>query len=80
MRSIRLDLPALHEYTEAVAEAAQDWLSSLTPEDLDRTVETPFGERKLAEAVEVLVEWHINAHCGEIASLKGCLGAQGYGF
>ncbi|HDQ71496.1 MAG TPA: DinB family protein [Chloroflexi bacterium] len=80
MRTIRVDLPVLHAYAQAVAGAAQGWLESLTPDDLDREIETPVGALKLAEMIETFVIWHVNAHCGEIAALKGCQGAKGYPF
>ena len=80
MQTIRVDLPALHDYAKAVAEALQDWLSSLTPEDLERTLDTPIGEYTLAQMLDVFVVWHIIAHCGEISALKGCQGAPGYPF
>jgi len=80
MRTIRVNLPALHDYTRAVADAIRAWLASLTPEDLERTVNTPIGEHTLSQMLEVFVIWHINAHCGEIAALKGCLGVRGYPF
>jgi hypothetical protein len=79
-RTIRVDLAALHEYAHAVAEAAQAWLCSLGTADLERRIDTPIGELALAEMVETFVIWHINAHCGEIAALKGCQGAKGYPF
>jgi len=80
MRKIRVNLPTLHKYAQAVAETAQGWLASLTPEDLERTVETPIGELNLAQMVETFIVWHINAHCGEISAMKGCQGARGYPF
>lgn len=80
MRAIRVDLAALHTYTGAVVEAVQCWLASLKPEDLDRELETPIGKLSVGKMLETFVAWHINAHCGEIAALKGCLGATGYGF
>jgi hypothetical protein len=80
MLSIQVDLPELHAYSQAVAEAVQAWLSTLSPEDLDRPVENPMGEMNLGQVLEMFVIWHINAHCGEIAALKGCLGAKGYPF
>jgi len=80
MQTIRVNLPALHEYARATAAALHGWLGSLTPEDLDRTISTPIGEHNLAQVVETFITWHINAHCGEISALKGCLGAQGYPF
>jgi hypothetical protein len=80
MRAIRVDLPALHDYARAVGEAVQDWLDSLAPEDLERRIETPIAEYSLAQLLDTFVVWHINAHCGEIAALKGCQGAKGYPF
>jgi hypothetical protein len=80
MRTLRVDLPALHEYARTLAEAMRGWLSSLKPEDLERSVRTPVGELNLAQLLETFVIWHINAHCGEISALKGCQGARGYPF
>lgn len=80
MRTIRVDLPALHDYTKAVAGAAQGWLASLAPEDLERKIDTPIGELNLGQLLETFVIWHVNAHCGEISALKGCQGAKGYPF
>lgn len=80
MRAIRVDLTALNDYAKAVAEALQGWLGSLTPEDLERAIETPIGEYTLAKMLDIFVIWHINSHCGEISALKGCQGAKGYPF
>jgi hypothetical protein len=80
MLSIQVDLPELHAYAAALAEALQEWLSSLTVEDLGRVLETPMGELTLGQMIETFVIWHINAHCGEISALKGCLGVKGYPF
>jgi len=80
MRAIRVDLEALDQYTRAVAQATQGWLSTLTPEDLERKMQTPIGELTVAQMLETFVIWHVNAHCGEISALKGCQGARGYPF
>lgn len=80
MSTVRVDLPVLHEYAEAVASAIGDWLASLEPEDLSRTIQTPIGELSLAQLLSTFVIWHVDVHCGEIAALKGCQGAQGYPF
>ena len=50
----------------------------LTPEDLERTIETTMGELSLAQMLEAYVIWHINVHCGEISAIKGCQGLTGY--
>ena len=80
MRAIRVDLPAAHGYAQALSESLDDWLASLTPEDLERRVKIPFDEFGLGQLLALFVVWHINAHCGEIAALKGCQGAKGYPF
>ena len=80
IRDVRVDLPAMHEYSKAVAKAIKGWLASLTPEDLERKIDTPIGELNLGQLLEAFGAWHINAHCGEIAALKGCQGAKGYPF
>ena len=54
--------------------------SSLAPEELGRKINTPIGELNLAQTIDTFVIWHVNAHCGEIAALKGCQGAKGYPF
>jgi hypothetical protein len=82
LRAIRVgvsvDLPALHDYARATAQALLDWLASLTPEDLERTIETRYGEFNLGQVLESFIIWHINAHCGEISALRGCQGLKGY--
>jgi hypothetical protein len=75
---VRVDLPALHEYAHATAQTLLAWVASLTPEDLERTIETPYGEYNLGQMLESFIIWHINAHCGEISALKGCQGLKGY--
>lgn len=76
MLSIQVNLPALHAYTEAVAEAVQALLSTQSPKDLERRID----KYNVGELLERRVIWHINAHCGEIAALKGCQGVKGYPF
>jgi hypothetical protein len=80
MQDVQVDLPALHEYARNVRTAAQDWLASLSPADLEQTVETAFGKFNLGQFLDAYIIWHINAHCGEISALKGCQGAKGYPF
>jgi hypothetical protein len=80
MRSVRIDLPAMHDYTQAVAQATQEWVASLEPKDLERTMTTPIGELNLGQMLQAFVVWHVDAHVGEISALKGCQGAKGYPF
>ncbi len=78
MRDVQVELSELHEQARKVRTAAQDWLSTVTPADMERKIETSIGELCFGEMLEAYVIWHINAHCGEIAALKGCQGLKGY--
>ena len=80
LHEVKVELSSLHGYAKAVQEAAQNWASTLTPSDLETKVQTPIGELTMAQMIEIYIIWHINAHCGEIAALKGCQGVQGYPF
>lgn len=75
---VRVDLSALHDYARATARTILDWLASLTPEDMLRTVPTPIGDQTLGQVMEVFIIGHINCHSGEISALRGCQGLQGY--
>jgi hypothetical protein len=75
---LRVDLLALHNYAHATAQTVLDWVASLTPEDLERMIPTPFGDYNQGQFLEYFIVWHINVHCGEIAVLRGCQGLQGY--
>jgi hypothetical protein len=78
MQDVQADLADLHGCAGQVLSTAQNWLSSLAPKDLERRELTTAGELNIAQAVELFLIWHINAHCGEISALKGCQGLKGY--
>jgi uncharacterized damage-inducible protein DinB len=78
MQDAQRDLSELHAYAGQVRRTAQNWLSSLTPQDLERKTRTTAGEINEGQALELFVIWHISAHCGEISALKGCQGLKGY--
>ncbi len=75
---LRVDPPELHDYARATAQTLQDWVASLTLEDLERTIPTPIGDYDLGPFLEFFIIWHINTHVGEISALKGCQGLKGY--
>jgi hypothetical protein len=78
LHEVETALPDLHQRAVEVRKAYQDWISSLTPEDLEVQMATTVGPLNVGQVVEVYVAWHINVHCGEISALKGLQGAQGY--
>ena len=78
MQDVQVELSELHAYADQVRSTAQNWLSTLTPADLERRRHTTVGEMNEGQMLELFVVWHINAHCGEISALKGCQGLKGY--
>jgi len=78
MQDVQVDLSELHELAGNVKNKTQDWVSSLTPADLARKIDTTIGELTVGQMLEIYIIWHINVHCGEISALKGCQGAKGY--
>lgn len=82
-RRVQVDLTAAREYAQAVYKNTSDYISSLTDDDLQRTIDLTamgLGKQSLGWVLGNIVIWHINAHCGEVSCLKGLQGAKGYPF
>ena len=82
-RRVQVDLPALKEYAQAVYANTGEYLSGLTPEDLDTPIDLSalgFGPSNVGWVLSALVVGHVNNIAGEISCLKGLQGAQGYPF
>lgn len=80
-RRVRVDLPEMQAYTQAVYAATGDYLSSLTSEDIDQTIDLSnlgMGQVTRAWVLSRLVIGHADNICGEISCLKGLQGVQGY--
>jgi hypothetical protein len=75
-----IDLPALRDYAQAVYQATDAYLASISDEELNRPVdmsEVGLGQQTVASAIGLAL---LNGalHCGEIACLKGLQGLVGY--
>jgi DinB superfamily len=82
-RRVRVDLPALTAYAQAVYGATDAYIASLSDMDLDRELDLSgvgFGTQKLGWVLNFLVLNHIGTETGEISALKGIQGAKGYPF
>ena len=79
-RRVRVDLPALREYTQAVYAATDDYVASLTDAELNRLVPGPLGDVPISWALSNLILAHIHEMMGEMSCLKGIQGAKGYPF
>lgn len=78
LHEVQADLLDLHQHASDVRAAYINWVSTLNPEDLDVVMNTNVGRLNVGQTVEIYIVWHINVHCGEISTLKGCQGAKGY--
>ena len=82
-RRVKVDLPSLKGYAQAVYKSTGEWLASLSAADLERAIDLTgwgLGKQSLAWVLGNILIWHIDAHCGEISCLKGLQGAKRYPF
>ena len=82
-RAFRCDPQPLEEYAQTVFANMDDYLSSLTPADLDREVDFTsigLGKMPLGRFLLTMVLGNTFAHTGEISALKGLRGEKGYAF
>ncbi|MBI5285493.1 MAG: DinB family protein [Chloroflexi bacterium] len=78
---VRVDIKALDRYAEAVGRSTDEFLASLTPDDLDRAVDLSafgFGQRSLGWVMGAGVLGHVLSHWGEISALNGLQGRKGF--
>lgn len=80
-KSVRIDMPALRAYGQAVFANTESYIASLTPEDLDREIDLTnagLGKMPLGVFISAVTLANTNWHCGEISLLKGLQGLKGY--
>ena len=82
-RRVRVDLPTLRAYAQAVYANTDAYVAALAPEDLDRQLDLSnldIGLVNLAWVLSNFVVGHVHDIMGEISCLKGLQGAKGYPF
>ena len=80
-QTVKVELPALRQYAQAVYANALAFVDSLTEEDLERKIDLSFigfGEQTLSWCLSAVVEGHLRDLGGEIATVKGLQGLKGY--
>jgi hypothetical protein len=80
-RELRIDIDAFRRYAAAVCSAAEQYIASLTPADLDRAVDLSalgFGQQTLGWVLGAGVLGHVLSHWGEICALNGLQGGRGF--
>ncbi len=81
-RRVQVDLDSTHAYAQAVYEATDGHLASLTDEDLNRPMDLSalgLGPQTVGFFLSLLL-FNVHTHSGEISCLKGLQGLQGYPF
>jgi hypothetical protein len=82
-RKVKVDLPALKAYAQAVYAASDAYLASLRGKDLDRPVDLAalgLGQSTVGFMINNGILGNAFTHCGEISCLKGLQGKRGYPF
>jgi len=82
-RRVQVDLKAFREYARAVYANSDEYLASLTAEDLDRNLDLSgvgMGNKSLGRVLSRQIVGHADNIAGEISCLKGLQGLQGYPF
>lgn len=80
-RKVKVDLPAMRKYAKAVYAASDDFLATLSPEDLERPVDLTalgLGKSTMGFVITNGIVGNGFTHCGEISCLKGLQGKRGY--
>lgn len=84
VKDVRIDLPELKKYAQAVYAQSDAYLGSLTDTDvLDKTIDMSamqLGQWPVARFIVRFVISHVDSICGEISALKGIQGLKGYPF
>lgn len=78
---MKVDLPTLRQYAQAIYANALAFVDALTEADLERKIDLSFigfGEQTLSWCLSALVAGHLRDLGGEIATVKGLQGLKGY--
>jgi len=82
-RAVKIDLPALAQYTDAVFAESEKYLNALTDADLARSIDLSaagYGQVPLPIFLSDFMIGHCHDVMGEISAVKGLLGKKGYPF
>jgi hypothetical protein len=82
-RKVRVDVASARAYARAVYESTDGYLATLSDPDLETNPDlSPIGlpEMTLGSFLGGMLLINAGAHCGEISTIKGLQGLQGYPF
>ena len=73
------DPAQLLEYAKAVSAVTEEFLASVTPQELEHVVETRRGPRPAIYRLGTFLVTHKSQHLGDISALLGCQGVGDLG-
>lgn len=82
-KRVKIDLPQLREYVQAVFKNTEEYVAGLSAADLEREMDLTsqgLGKMSLGAFITMTSVIHPSNHIGEISCLKGLQGAKGYPF
>lgn len=80
-KSLKLDLTQFKKYEKAVYAQTENYISSITNEDLEKEIDLgAWGTKKVYFLLSVYVVGHIANLAGELSAIKGVFGSKGYQF
>lgn len=83
LKEVKLDIKQFNEYAKAVFAATEEYVATLTEEDLEKEVNMSsfgMGSKKTYDFIANLISGHVYPIMGEISVLKGIQGLKGYPF
>lgn len=83
LREVQVDIDQMNKYAAAVFKNSEEYVKSLSDEDLLKEVDMSafgMGNRTLGSVIGGMIIGHVNQIMGEIAVLKGIQGLKGYPF
>ncbi len=83
LKEVKIDVAKFREYAKAVYAESEEYVASLTDEDLEKDVDMSamgMGNKKKYDFIAGLLSGHAYSIMGEIAVLKGIQGLKGYPF
>ena len=76
--NVTFDVGLFREYASAVYRATDEYLSSISDEELARIIDAGFAPpMPVSSFVANILAWHVATHQGEISALKGVQGLDG---
>jgi hypothetical protein len=83
LREVKVDMEKFQEYAKAVFAASEEYVATLTDEELEKDVDMSsfgMGNKKTHDFIANLISGHAYSIMGEVAVLKGIQGLKGYPF